>query len=451
LECGEDRRFGFLISQNHIQGGRRTAMAERPFAVERCREQFPGLGRQVAGRPAVFLDGPGGSQVPRRVLDAVEDCLTNKNANEGGFFATSRELGALVEQARAAVADLLGTDDPETVVFGPNMTTLTFALSRVLSRAWGPGDLVVLTRLDHDANVTPWSRAAREVGAHPLFLDVNPADCTLRLDRLDQFLNERTRLVAVGVASNAVGTVNAVRQIADAAHRVGALVFLDTVHAAPHLLTDVREWDCDFLACSAYKFFGPHVGILWGRRVLLERLPAYKVRPAPDSGPGRWQTGTPNFEGIAGTLAAVEYLADLGREQAGDPALGRRAALATAFGAIGRYERELADRLLAGLARLPGYRVWGITDPARQEQRVPTLALTHRERTAEELAAGLAEKGIFAWHGNFYAPGLIEALGLAPAGLLRLGLLHYNTAEEVDRVLEALGELAGERGTAVPR
>jgi cysteine desulfurase family protein (TIGR01976 family) len=416
-------------------------METKPLDVAACRRQFPGLARQVAGRPAVFLDGPGGSQVPRRAIDAVADCLAHHNANDGGFFATSREVGDLMASCRQAVADLLACDDTDEIAFGPNMTNLTFALGRSLARTWKPGDEVVVTRLDHDANVTPWVLAARDAGAVVRFLDVDPSDCTLRLDRLEGLLNDRTRLVAVGVASNAVGTINPVADVAAAAHRVGALVFLDAVHAVPHLPADVRRWGGDFLACSAYKFFGPHLGVLWGRRELLEQLPAYKVRPAPDTVPGRWMTGTPSFEAVAGTRAAVDYLADLGRQAAAAPPAGRRQALAAAFAAIRRHEADLAGRLLSGLGRLPGWRVWGVTASERLGQRVPTFGLTHARHAPGQLARALAERGVFAWSGDFYATGLIEALDLAPQGMLRIGLLHYNTHEEVERLLGILGEL----------
>lgn len=404
----------------------------RQLDVNACRRQFPGLARLVDGRPAVFLDGPGGSQVPQSVIDAVADCLAHRNANEGGAFATSRAAGEVVDAARGAVADLLGAADPDEVVFGANMTTLTFALSRALARTWKPGDEIVVTRLDHDANVTPWTLAAADVGATVRFLDIDPADCTLRLDLLSALLNERTRLVAVGLASNAVGTVNPVRAVVANAKKVGAVVFVDAVHAAPHRLVDVGALGADFLACSPYKFFGPHLGVLWGRRDLLEVLPAYKVRPAPESGPGKWMTGTPSFEAIAGTRAAVEYLASLGTGP------DRRAALTAAYAAIQKHETELTGQFLDGLARLPAWRAWGITDLGRIGDRVATFGLTHRTRPVAEVAAVLGARGMFVWSGNFYAQGLIERLGLAPAGMLRIGFLHYNTADEVARTLDAL-------------
>lgn len=409
--------------------------------VERARSQFPGLRRTVNGQPAVFFDGPGGSQVPQRVVDAVADCLVHHTANEGGAFVTSQEASGIVDAAREAIADLIGCRDAELVVFGANMTTLTLALSRALARTWAPGDEILLTRLDHDANVTPWILAAKEAGAQVRFLDIDPADCTLRVDDLQQLLTDRTRLVALGVTSNAVGTINPVRQIVEQAHRVGALVFVDAVHSLPHLATSVEALNCDFLVCSAYKFFGPHLGILWGRRELLKGLPAYKIRPAPDSLPGRWMTGTPSFEAIAGALAAVDYLADLGRDHAQDGTMGRPAALLAAMEAIRAYEGELAKRFLEQLGRRPAWRVWGTADTQSIDRRVPTFGLTHERRTPEDVALALAKRGFFTWNGHFYAQGLIERLGLAPHGMLRVGLLHYNTADEVDRLVDFLDDL----------
>ncbi|MFO0966422.1 MAG: cysteine desulfurase-like protein [Gemmataceae bacterium] len=408
---------------------------KRWLDVEACRRQFPGLARQVNGRPAMFLDGPGGSQVPRTVIDAVADCLAHRNANDGGRFATSREVGLEAAAARRAVADLLGAADSDEIVFGANMTTLTFALSRSLARTWRPGDEVVVTRLDHDANVTPWVSAAAAARATVRVLDIDPTDCALRLDQLPSLLNDRTRLVAVGMASNAVGTVNPIAIVSAAAKKVGALVFVDAVHAAPHLPVDVSAFGADFLACSCYKFFGPHLGVLWGRREHLERLPVDKVRPAPESAPGRWMTGTPNFEAMAGTRAAVDYLAALGA------GTDRRSALLAAYQAIRNHEVNLTAKFLAGIARLPAWRVWGITDSARIADRTPTFGVTHRTRSASEIAAALGEQGIFVWDGHFYAPALIEALGLAPAGMLRIGFLHYNTEAEIDRLLERLQDI----------
>ncbi len=284
-------------------------MALTAATVESLRTQFPALRKQVNGSPAVFFDGPAGTQVPQTVIDAIRDYLVHHNANHAGVFATSVESDQLLDEAHRAAGDFLGSPDPGTVSFGGNMTTLTFALSRALSRDWGPGDEIVLSRLEHDANFSPWVLAAQDRGATVRYIEVDPSDCTLRLDQYAGVLNDRTKLVAVGCASNAVGTVNPVKQICGWAHDAGAISFLDAVHYAPHALVDVIDWGCDFLICSAYKFFGPHVGMMYGRRELLESIQPYKLRPSPDDLPGRWMTGTQNHEGIAGTLAAINYLA----------------------------------------------------------------------------------------------------------------------------------------------
>jgi cysteine desulfurase family protein (TIGR01976 family) len=409
------------------------------FDVNACRRHFPGLLRRVHGRPAVFFDGPAGSQVPQRVADAVARCLLHTNANHGGVFATSVENDELVADAHRAVADFLNAADASEVAFGANMTTMTFALSRALAKTWKPGDEVIVTRLDHDANITPWVLAARDAGAVVRQVRFHPEDCTLDLDDFRKQLSPRTRLVAVGCASNAVGTVNPVKQITAWAHEAGAQVFLDAVHYAPHLPIDMQDWGCDYLACSAYKFFGPHLGILWGRKELLGPLPTYKLRPAPDDLPGRWMTGTANFEGIAGTWAAIEYLTDLGCP--GVPTTVRRSALLAAYGTIIPHERFLARKLIRGLTETPGVKVWGITDPNRLTERVPTVSFTHERHTPLAVAEHLAKRGIFVWHGNFYAPSATEDLGLEPNGMVRVGILHYNTTEEVQRLLAALGEL----------
>ncbi|MGE0760289.1 MAG: cysteine desulfurase-like protein [Pirellulaceae bacterium] len=404
------------------------------------RGQFPALARQVDGAPAVFFDGPAGTQVPQRVIDAISHYLTTCNANHGGVFATSVESDALLAEAHRALADFLGASDPDTVYFGQNMTSLTFALSRALSRRWRAGDEILVTRLDHDANVSPWVLAAQDVGAAVKFAEVRRDDCTLDLDQLRRQLTPRTRLVAVGCASNATGTINPVRQIGEWAHALGATVFLDAVHFAPHAPIDVAQLGCDFLACSAYKFFGPHLGVLWGRRELLEDLAAYKVRPAPHELPGKWMSGTQSHEAIAGARAAVDYLADIGRLlQPGAP--DRRSALVAAMEGIRTYEGELVQRLLAGLREVPWCRIHGITDPARLNERLPTVAISHPQVPSIELARRLAARGIFVWHGNYYALELTESLGLEPQGMVRIGLVHYNTTDEVTRLVRALREI----------
>ncbi|MFO0946665.1 MAG: cysteine desulfurase-like protein [Planctomycetota bacterium] len=407
--------------------------------ITRVRRQFPALSREVNGKPAVFFDGPAGSQVPGTVIEAIREYLACSNANHGGLFATSVESDMLLDGAHRSVADLVGSPDPNLVCFGANMTTLTFAFSRALSRTWKPGDEVIVSQSDHDANVTPWVLAASDAGVVVRVIPLRSVDCTLDLEAFERMLSNRTRLVAVGCASNATGTIHDVGRIIQYTHRVGGQVFLDAVHYAPHALMDVVAWGCDYLACSAYKFFGPHVGVLWGKRELLDSLTPYKVRPAPNEVPGKWMTGTQNHEGIAGTHAAVEYLADLGRTAGGD--LNRRQALVAGFQVIREYESTLAAWLMAGLRNLKSVRVWGITDLARFHDRVPTFSITHAKRQPEEIARHLAKKGIFVWHGNFYALPVTESLGLEPEGMVRIGLMHYNTVGEIDRLIEALDEL----------
>ncbi|HLQ37280.1 MAG TPA: cysteine desulfurase-like protein, partial [Planctomycetota bacterium] len=357
--------------------------------------------------------------------------------NHGGDFATSRATDAMLGRAQQALADLLGGAADE-VVFGANMTTMTFHLARALARTWRAGDEVVVSDSDHDANVTPWTIAARDAGCTVRAIAVRP-DGSLDQDSAQRQLGPRTRLLAVGAASNLTGTVHPVRALTAMAHQHGALVFVDAVHYAPHLRISAAAWGCDFVACSAYKFFGPHIGVLWARRALLAELPVDKVRPAPDHGPDRWQTGTANFEGIAGTLAAVEYLEQIGRSVGGTG--DRSAALTAAFTAISAYERELCRRLLAGLQTLPGVRVVGSSEPSAPGERCPTVSFTHARVRPQALAEHLAASGIFSWAGNSYSLPLTTALGLEPQGALRIGILHYHTAAEVDRLLAELRAL----------
>jgi cysteine desulfurase family protein (TIGR01976 family) len=408
--------------------------------LTRVRSQFPSLSQTVAGQPAVFLDGPGGTQVPQRVIDAISDYLKNSNANTCGAYATSRRTDAVIAGARAAMADFFACD-PDEVVFGPNMTTLTFALSRSLGRELGPGDEILLTHLDHDANVSPW-RALEERGVTIRFVDVNQEDCTLNMADLAQKLNSRTRVVAVGYASNAVGTINDVREIVRLAHQKGALAYIDAVHYAPHGPIDVRALDCDFLVCSSYKFFGPHMGILYGKREHLQRLQPYKLRANTNAVPNRWEWGTLNHECIAGIAACVEYLADLGRQV--DPSVStRRAALLAAYSAIQQHERGLVEMLIGGLLALPGLKFYGISDVAKLDRRCPTVAVRITGHTPLDLATRLGERGIFTWDGNYYALNLTERLDVEKdGGFLRIGLAHYNTAAEVQRLLQGLREIA---------
>jgi cysteine desulfurase family protein (TIGR01976 family) len=411
-----------------------------PFDVESSRRQFPALTRAVSGKPAVFLDGPAGSQVPQSVITAMVNYLSATNANHGGVFATSRESDHILTEARRAAADFVGASDPNEIVFGANMTTLTFALSRALAKTWQPGDEIIVTQLDHDANIAPWVLAAQDAGATIREVAVKKKDCTLDLDDLKAKLSPRTKLAAITCASNLCGTVTPLREIARLVQKHGALLFLDAVHFAPHRAIDVVRWDCDFLVCSAYKFFGPHVGVLWGKRELLGMLPAYKVRPALDEIPDRWMTGTQNHEGIAGLRAAIDYLAEIGwRASIGSGA--RREAIVAAMEAITQHEQLLLKQLLLGLNEMESIKIHGLTDLKRLDERVPTVAFTHKWLKPRMVVEKLAEQGIFAWHGNNYALRLSEVLGLEPDGAIRLGLLHYNTAAEVDRTLDVLSGL----------
>jgi len=321
------------------------------------------------------------------------------------------------------------------------MTTLAFALSRAVGRELKRGDELIVTRLDHDANVAPWV-ALEERGAAVRFVDIHPEDCTLDMDDLKRQINKRTRVVAAGYAANAVGTINDVAEVVRLSHRVGALAFIDAVHYAPHGPIDVRALDCDFLACSSYKFFGPHCGVLYGKREHLTRLRPYKVRPASEEIPDRWETGTQNHEGLAGVAAAIDYVAELGRRVSPE-ASTRRAQLLAAYGAIRNYERGLAERLISGLLAIPGLTFYGIKDPERFDHRTPTVAIRMEGHTPRQLAEFLGERGIFTWDGNYYALNLTERLGVeSSGGMLRIGLVHYNTAEEIDRLLGALNEIA---------
>lgn len=408
--------------------------------IEWVRAQFPSLKQIVNGHPAAFLDAPAGTQVPRQVIEAVRNYFENSNANTCGVFITSQRTDGMIAAARAAMADFFNCDAAE-VFFGPNMTTLTFALARGIGRDLQPGDEIVVTTLDHDANVAPW-RALEERGVVIRQVDIHEEDCTLDLDDFRRKITPRTKLVAVGYASNAVGTINPVRDVIRIAHEVGALAFVDAVHYAPHGSIDVSVLDCDFLACSPYKFFGPHMGCIYGKRDLLVRFRPYKVRPAPETLPDRWETGTQVHEGLAGVTAAVDYIAELGRRA--DPSAGnRRAALISGHRAMRGYEMALAAGMIRGLLEIPGLRFYGISDSERFEERVPTIGVRLADRTPLECAKFLGERGIFTWDGNYYALNLTERLGVEKSGgLLRIGLVHYNTAEEVDRLLAGLSELA---------
>lgn len=412
------------------------------------RGHFPSLAQEMNGQPAIFFDGPGGTQTPRQVIDCMSAYLAHDNSNLGGAFVTSQRTVQLAAEARQAVADLLNARRPDEIAFGQNMTSLTFAASRAIARTWSPGDEIIVTYLDHDANITPWVMAAADRGVTVRWLEIRTEDCTIDFQCLEQLLNERTRLLAITYASNAVGTIVDVGRAAKMAHQVGALVYVDAVHYTPHNPVDVQAVDCDFLACSAYKFFGPHTGIMYGKYDLLDSLEAYKVRPAPGKPPGKWETGTQSFESLAGVKAAVDYLEEIGR-MAGDADSidltahsGRRRRLKQAMEAIKRYEAGLSRHFLSQAASVPCLRVYGITDVERLDERAPTFAISLEGYTPRQVAEHLGRQGIFVWDGHYYAVAVMERLGtLDQGGLVRVGFVHYNTVGEIDRLMAALSAL----------
>jgi cysteine desulfurase family protein (TIGR01976 family) len=407
------------------------------------RAQFPALLQVFNGKPAIFFDNPGGTQVSQGVIEAVSRYYREQNANVGGAFETSRRTDVIVSGARQAMADLLNAPCTENIIFGPNMTSLTFHLARSFGDTIKPGDEIVITDLDHDANVSPWTDLQAN-GAVIRVVGIN-ADCTVNMSEMEAALNERTRLVAISHASNAVGTIPDVQAITRMAHKVGALVFVDAVQYAPHGPIDVQALDCDFLACSAYKFFGPHVGILYGKREHLEGLRPHKVRPSKDVIPYRWETGTLNHEGLAGVAAGVEYLEHVGSEYGASFSdeyseyPGRRLTLKWAMAAIREYEKRLSYRLLEGLSEIEGLKIYGIKDEDRLDERLPTVAFTWGKLSPRATAEYLGNRGICCWSGNYYALRLMEKLGLeAEGGAVRIGLTHYNTVEEIDVLIDAL-------------
>src|SRR5258708_1126408 len=412
----------------------------KTFDIGWVREQFPSLQLKVNGQQAAFLDGPAGTQVPRQVMAAVQKYFLEQNANTYGAFLTRRRTDEVIADARSASADFCNCSREE-VVFGQNMTTITLGLARAIGRELKAGDEILLTVLDHDANYSPW-KVLEEKGVVIRKVDIRESDCTLDLDDLKSKLSAKTKLVAVGYASNAVGTINPVAEITTLAHAAGAMIYVDAVHYAPHGPIDVKELNCDFLVCSPYKFFGPHMGTLYGRKEHLERFKPYKVRPATDVVPECWETGTQVQELSGGILAAVEYIAELGRRC--DPsAKSRREALLAAYRSTVAYERSLVTHLIEGLLAIPGLQFFGITDPKRFGERCSTVSFRLAKGTPTDAATSLGERGIFTWDGNFYALNLTERLGVEKlGGVLRVGLVHYNTLDEVDRLLDALRQFA---------
>ena len=411
-----------------------------PFDLDAVRAQFPALTLTDNGKRRIYFDNPAGTQVPQMVVDAMSRCLLETNANAGGRFVTSHAADEIIEGARAAMADFLNAETPDEIVFGQNMTTLTLHMSRSIGRLFQRGDEIILSRMDHDANVWPWVLIARDLDLEVKWLSFDTDTFEFDLDRLDELLTSRTRLVCVGGASNLLGTINDVASVCTRARSAGALTYIDGVQSVPHVTTDVQAIGCDFLACSPYKFFGPHQGVLYGRRELLERLEPYKVRPAPERYPGCFETGTQSHEGFAGITAAVDYFAWIGETMAG--ASGRRNALGAAMNLLFDYEKILAERLIDGLLDIDGVRVLGITDKAAFDRRVPTVSFTHARVAPGDIAQYLADDNVFVWNGHNYAVEVAKSLGIyETGGAVRIGPVHYNSVGEVDETLELLLKL----------
>ena len=416
-----------------------------PLDLSVIRGQFPSL-----DRPATFFDNPGGTQIAQQSLDRINRYLLECNANHDGAFATSQQSDAILHEAHTAMGDFLNASSPDEIVFGANMTTLTLHISRSLARRLNPGDEIVVTRLDHDANISPWLLIAEDRGCNVTWVDFDVEDCTLKLEDFEKALERKPKIVAFGYASNATGTINPVRKLTKMAKGSGALVYVDAVQYAPHGPIDVKAIGCDFLVCSAYKFFGPHVGILYGKLELLEELKAYKVRPAPGNPPGKWMTGTQNHEGIAGVLGALEYfewLADLFAEVqmrglAEEGFTDRRLKLKAAMTVVRAYEFELSRALIQAIEFIPGTHIHGLTDMKRLDERVPTVSFTMEGKHPVEIAGALGKEGFYVWDGNYYALAVTERLGVeSSGGMVRVGPVHYNTLDEVERFREILGKI----------
>jgi len=418
------------------------------FDLESIRAQFPALALTDDGVRRIYFDNPAGTQVPTRVVEAISDCLLTKNANLGGGFATSNIVDEVVQNARDAMADFLNAPSPDEVIFGQNMTTLTLHLSRSIGRTLRPGDEIILTRMDHDANIWPWALMARDLELEIRWLPFNKETFEFDLEDLDELITERTRLVCVGGASNLTGTINDVKTICSKARAAGAMSFIDGVQSAPHVPIDVQDMGCDFFVCSSYKFFGPHQGILWGRREVMEQLEPYKVRPAADELPWRFETGTQSHEGIAGIGATVDYFASIGSSMADQYVSnwsqfsGRRQHVHAAMDVLFEYEKQLATRLIDGLLSIDGVTIQGISDHDAMDRRVPTVSFTHNKMMPAEIAEALARQNVFVWSGHNYALELARWLGISESGsVVRVGPVHYNSAEEIDQMLAALSVL----------
>ncbi len=418
------------------------------YNVEKIREQFPALAQTDEGVPRIYFDNPAGTQVPQSVVDRMSDCLLNSNANLGGYFTTSRGADAVVDDAHLAMADLLNATTPDEIIFGQNMTTLTLAVSRSIAHLLGEGDEILLSQMDHDANVQPWVLMARDRGVKVNWLPFDLDSYEFDLSQAERLITDRTKLVCVGGASNLLGTLNDVKSLCSLAKSAGAWSYIDAVQSVPHVSTDVQAIGCDFLACSAYKFFGPHQGILYGCQSVLDQLDAYKVRPASDHSPGNFESGTQSHEGMAGTAAAVDYFAAVGESSGQGYARnypgfsGRRLHAHTGMDVLFDYEGGLAAQLINGLQSIPGIKVHGVTASDAMARRVPTVAFTSSKHSPDAITRRLAEQNMFVWSGHNYAIEVVNALGLDQSGgVVRVGPVHYNTASEVDRLLSAVEAL----------
>ncbi len=418
------------------------------FDLEAVRSQFPALALTDNGKRRIYFDNPGGTQVPTCVAEAITDCLLTKNANLGAHFKTSKDADAVVQSAREAMADFLNAPSADEISFGQNMTTITLHMSRSIGRLLRPGDEIVLSQMDHDANIGPWLLLARDLELEIRWLPFNKDSFEFDLDVLDEVITERTRLVCVGGASNLTGTINDVTSICAKARAAGAMTYIDAVQIAPHVPTDVQQIGCDFFVCSPYKFFGPHQGVLWGRREVLEQLEPYKVRPAAPELPWRFETGTQSHEGLAGITATVNYFASIGQSMAQDYAgswsqlSGRRRGVHAALELLFDYEKLLAGRLIEGLLSIDGITIQGISNPDAMDRRVPTVSFTHDKKSPDLIAEELARQNIFVWSGHNYALEVARTLGiLESGGAVRVGPVHYNSMSEIDETLEALSTI----------
>lgn len=416
--------------------------------IEKIRAAFPALSIRDQGVPRVYFDNPAGTQVPQSVVDAMSRCLVESNANVHGSFRTSALADEIVAGVHEAMADMLNAASPDEIVFGQNMTTITLYISRSIGKLFKPGDEIILSRMDHDANVAPWLLLARDCDLTVRWLPFDADSYEFDLAQLDSLINKKTRMICVGAASNLIGTINNVKAICAKARDAGVISYIDAVQSVPHVSTDVQALGCDFLVCSAYKFFGPHQGILWGRREMLEKLDAYKVRPAPEEIPGRFETGTQSHEGMAGTTAAVDYFAWIGETMAAGyhaayPRFdGRRKFVHAAMDCLFDYEARLAAHLIKGLQKFPRLRVHGVTRTDAMKRRVPTVSFTVDGISPDKIAADLGKRGIFVWSGHVYAVEAARFLGIeSSGGALRVGPVHYNTMAEVDRLIESLADI----------